>query len=129
MIFSPEDVVVPLDAIVKVMKKLPELEAKYGLAAHTCAHIGDGNIHVNVLKGDLPVETWNSKLDEYHKDLFGFVYQLGGRLSGEHGIGVKKIKEMEMFTDPIELKMMKSIKQALDPKGILNPGKIFRMDQ
>lgn len=129
LIFSPEDVVVPLDAIVKVMKKLPELEAKYGLAAHTCAHIGDGNIHVNVLKGDLPVETWNSKLDEYHKDLFGFVYQLGGRLSGEHGIGVKKIKEMEMFTDPIELKMMKSIKQALDPKGILNPGKIFRMDQ
>lgn len=129
LIYSAEDIVVPLDAIAQVMKKLPELEDKYGIAATTVAHIGDGNIHVNALKGDMPVELWNTRLDEYHKELFGFVYQLGGRLSGEHGIGLKKIKEMEMFTDPVELKMMKTIKQALDPKGILNPGKIFKIEK
>ena len=126
LIFAAEDIVVPLDAIVQIMHKLPELEAKYGIAATTVAHIGDGNIHVNALKGDMPVETWNVRLDEYNKELFSYVYQLGGRLSGEHGIGLKKIKEMEMFTNPIELEIMKTIKHAMDPKGILNPGKIFK---
>jgi glycolate oxidase len=127
LIYYPEDIVVPTDKIADIMKKLPELENKYEITTQTAAHIGDGNIHVNVLKGDLSDEIWNSKLDEFHDELYAYVYELGGRLSGEHGIGSKKIKEMEKFTDPMELKMMRAIKQALDPKGILNPGKIFTM--
>lgn len=125
LVYYAEDIVVPVDKIGELMQQLPALEAKFGIATTTAAHIGDGNIHVNALKGDIADTVWNEKLDAFHKELYGFVYQLGGRLSGEHGIGSKKIKEMEMFTHPVELKIMRTIKQALDPRGILNPGKIF----
>ncbi|WP_425058718.1 putative FAD-linked oxidoreductase [Sporomusa carbonis] len=126
LVYYAEDIVVPVDAISELMKKLPELEKKYGIATTTAAHIGDGNIHVNALKMNIPDDVWDATLNEFHKELYGFVYSLGGRLSGEHGIGSKKIKEMEMFTNPLELKIMRAIKKALDPNGILNPGKIFR---
>ncbi|KYZ74757.1 FAD-binding protein [Anaerosporomusa subterranea] len=125
LVYYAEDIVVPVDKIAELMQKLPELESKFGIATTTAAHIGDGNIHVNALKGDIPDAVWNAKLDEFHQELYGFVYQLGGRLSGEHGIGSKKVKEMEMFTHPVELKLMRAIKKAIDPMGILNPGKIF----
>lgn len=125
LVYYAEDIVVPVDKIPDLMKKLPELEEKYGIATTTAAHIGDGNIHVNALKMNIPDDEWNSTLGEFHKELYGFIYSLGGRLSGEHGIGSKKINEMELFTNPLELKMMKAIKQALDPRSILNPGKIF----
>jgi glycolate oxidase len=127
LVYYVEDIVVPLDAIVKIMKKLPELEEKYGIATTTAAHIGDGNIHVQVLKMDIPDDVWEATLDKFHKELYEFVYGLDGRLSGEHGIGSKKVKEMELFTNPVELKLMKAIKKALDPNGVLNPGKIFEL--
>ena len=107
------------------MAKLPEIEKEYGIATTTSAHIGDGNIHVNALKMDMPLEKWNEIIPKYHDTLYSFVYSLGGCLSGEHGIGCRKIQEMKKFTDPVELGMMKAIKKALDPKLILNPGKIF----
>ncbi|SDF53425.1 FAD-binding oxidoreductase [Sporomusa acidovorans] len=125
LVYYAEDIVVPVDKISDLMKKLPELENKYGIATTTAAHIGDGNIHVNALKMNIPDEVWNDTLGEFHKELYGFIYSLGGRLSGEHGIGSKKIKEMELFTNPLELKIMKAVKSALDPQNILNPGKIF----
>lgn len=128
LIYYAEDIVVPVDKIADLMKKLPEIEKKYGIATTTSAHIGDGNIHVNALKMDIPEDVWNETLEAYHKELYGFVYSLGGRLSGEHGIGSKKIKEMEMFTNPLELELMREIKKAMDPNEILNPGKIFKMD-
>ena len=127
IVFNAEDIVVPVDMIGKLMEKLPELENKYKIRTVTAAHIGDGNIHVNTMKCDTPDEIWDNKINEFHKELYGLVYQLGGRLSGEHGIGSKKIQEMEKFTNPVELKLMRAIKQALDPHDILNPGKIFRL--
>lgn len=126
LVWYAEDIVVPIDKVAVLMKKLPELEKKYGIATTTSAHIGDGNIHVNALKMNIPTDIWDETLEKYHKELYGFVYSLGGRLSGEHGIGSKKIKEMEMFTNPLELSMMRAIKKALDPNEILNPGKIFK---
>ena len=95
----------------------------------TAAHIGDGNIHVHAMQCDTPDEVWNSKLDDFHTDLYGYVYQLGGRLSGEHGIGSKKIREMEMFTPKVPLQYMRAIKKVFDPKNILNPGKIFTVEE
>ena len=125
MVFYAEDIVVPVDQISILMKKLFELEEKFKMRTMTAAHIGDGNIHVHIMKCDTPDDIWNDKIDKFHHDLYSAVYHLGGRLSGEHGIGSKKIKEMEKFTTPEELKYMKMIKKTLDPKGILNPGKIF----
>ena len=69
-----------------------------------------------------------SHIDEvsrFHAEAYPYVYSLGGRLSGEHGIGAKKVEAMEKYTEPVEMKMMKEIKRALDPKNILNPGKVF----
>lgn len=127
LVLYAEDIVVPVDKVAELIKKLPEIEKKYGIATTTSAHIGDGNVHVNALKMNVSDEIWNETLEEYHKELYGFVYSLGGRLSGEHGIGSKKIKEMEMFTNPLELELMRVIKKSMDPNEILNPGKIFRM--
>lgn len=127
LVFYAEDIVVPVDTILHIMKALPDLENKYGIRTMTAAHIGDGNIHVHAMQCDTPDDVWNQKIDEFHQELYALVYSLGGRLSGEHGIGSKKIKEMEKFTPAPELHYMKVVKKALDPKYILNPGKILNM--
>ena len=129
LVFYAEDIVVPIDKISTLIKKLPDLEGKYGIRTITAAHIGDGNIHVHAMQCDTPDDVWNEKLDAFHQDLYGLVYQLGGRLSGEHGIGCKKIKEMETFTNPVQLEYMREIKKVFDPEDILNPGKIFTLPE
>ena len=128
-IWLAEDIVVPVDRIADLMAQIPAIEKKYGIATTTSAHIGDGNIHVNALKMDMPMEQWNEVIPKYHNGLYTLVYSLGGCLSGEHGIGLRKINEMKKFTDPVSLNMMKAIKKALDPNLILNPGKIFTYDE
>jgi glycolate oxidase len=122
---SHEDIVVPVDCIAVMLKKMNEIEKKYGMQVRTVAHAGDGNIHFIPLKMGMSDELWEETMTKFHREVYEIVYGLGGRLSGEHGIGCKKIDTMEEFTDPVELQMMKDIKKALDPKGILNPGKIF----
>jgi glycolate oxidase len=121
-----EDFVVPLDKIVEIIKILPELEKKHGLPTMTAAHIGDGNIHTILMKSDdIPDEEWNTRVAAFHDDLFPHIYAMGGRLSGEHGIGCKRIKDFKKYTNPAERELMIKIKKALDPKGVLNPGKLF----
>jgi glycolate oxidase len=94
----------------------------------TVAHAGDGNIHFIPLKMDMGDQEWEETMDKFHEEVYKYVYRIGGRLSGEHGIGCKKIDTMERFTNPVEMRMMKAIKKALDPNGVLNPGKIFTID-
>lgn len=127
--FQTEDFVVPLDKIADITKQIPELRERYDLYCVTVAHIGDGNIHVlplNVKK--LSPEEWFEKIKAFHRDLFPRVYALGGKMSGEHGIGYKKLEEFAKCTPEGELKMIKAIKKALDPNNIMNPGKIVDMD-
>jgi glycolate oxidase len=126
LVYYAEDIVVPIDKVIEVMNHLPGLQEKYGICATTVAHIGDGNIHVNAMKGELSEDEWDAKLAAFHKDLYSLVYQLGGRLSGEHGIGYKKLNQMEMFTDPKVLNIMRAFKTSIDPNYILNPDKIFK---
>ena len=87
-------------------------------------HIGDGNIHPNIAL-DLrnPVEREN--FEKAKKELFELALSLNGRLSGEHGIGCEKSPFIPMAIEPNNLMLMKQIKKLLDPKGILNPKKIF----
>ena len=127
--FQTEDFVVPLDQIHNITKQIPELREKYDLFCVTVAHIGDGNIHVLPLnvKGLSP-EEWYEKIKKFHRDLFPRVYALGGKMSGEHGIGAKKLEEFALCTPPAELKMIKAIKKALDPNNIMNPGKLVDME-
>lgn len=128
MIHTTEDFVVPLDKIETIVGILPKLESKYNLKTFTVAHIGDGNIHTHVMRYDMPQEEWDKKISDFHEELFGEVYKLGGRLTGEHGIGTLKMQAFKKFSDPISRKLMMQIKKAWDPNNILNPGTIFDLE-
>jgi glycolate oxidase len=103
---------------------LEQLGEKYELPIPAFGHAGDGNIHVNIMldKG-IPKEVENANAAV--KDLFGKVIELGGTISGEHGIGLTKAPYMEMEISTPALELMWRLKNAFDPKGILTPGKIF----
>lgn len=125
LIHSNEDIVVPIDKLPEAIRRMAGVCEKYGAAARTVSHAGDGNIHISILQGTVPEDQWPDTLHKIQHEIFDFIYPMGGKLSGEHGIGYKKKDLMQSYTDPVELNMMRSIKKALDPNLILNPGKIF----
>ncbi len=122
---SNEDIVVPIDKLPEAMKHMAGICEKYGAAARTVSHAGDGNIHLSILQGSVPLEEWPTRLAQIHHEIFSYVYPLGGKLSGEHGIGYKKKALFHEYTDPVELQLMQAVKKAWDPNLILNPGKVF----
>lgn len=126
LIVCKEDVVCPVDQEPALLAEILRLAQKYQLVTRIASHAGDGNIHLNILKQeDEDYADWDSRVKANQQELYRFIYAHGGRLSGEHGIGAKRKKLMEEFTNPDELEMMRAIKKALDPNNILNPGKIF----
>ena len=89
-------------------------------------HAGDGNLHAVPIKNpDHSEEHWHKILPELLSDIYRDVAKLGGTISGEHGIGHKRKRYMELVMSKAQIEMMRSIKRALDPNNILNPGKIF----
>ena len=122
-----DDIVVPLDKEAETIKFVMAVGERYNLHVMTLAHAGDGNLHVCLCKGDLSDAEWEEEVEKFHAEIYAYTYQVGGRLSGEHGIGAKKIKELEKYTEPGELAVMKTIKKAMDPNNILNPGKVLLM--
>jgi glycolate oxidase len=119
-----EDVVVPRTRMGELSSFLDYLGRKYDLPIAAYGHAGDGNIHVNVLfDKNVPEET--RKVDEVVRELFRKVLEVKGTISGEHGIGLTKAPYLDMELSPPAIDLMARIKFAFDPKGILNPGKIF----
>jgi len=126
LIVDKEDIVAPVDQEPLLLKKILDLAKKYNLITRIAAHAGDGNIHLNIIKNEgLTHEEWEKGVKAMQEELYTFIYGIGGRLSGEHGIGFKRKHLMQEFTNPDELDMMRAIKKALDPNDVLNPGKIF----
>jgi glycolate oxidase len=125
LIHSSEDIVVPVEKLPEAMRLMAGICEKYGALARTVSHAGDGNIHLSILQGSIPETEWPVALNKIHHEIFSFIYPMGGRLSGEHGIGYKKKDLMQEYTDKVELELMRQIKKAWDPLLILNPGKIF----
>ncbi len=121
--YSKEDVVVPLGGISELIEEVARLCPELGLTSATFGHVGDGNLHVNLLA---PPEhpTPERALEEARLQLYGRVRDLGGTLSGEHGIGLKRRDHLGLFLDPAQLELIRRVKAAFDPAGILNPGKI-----
>lgn len=128
LIQSKEDMVVPVNQIAALMHEAAAISNRYGFITRIASHAGDGNVHFHVLKGNMAEAEWDEKLKAFQKEIYTLVYQLGGKLSGEHGIGYKRRQLMEEYTPPAELQMMRAIKKALDPNLILNPGKIFTVE-
>lgn len=125
-VYKEEDTVVKRSHLAELMYGVKEIGGRYGFESVCYGHAGDGNLHVNILKNSLSDEEWEGEhLENGIREIFRLCKQLGGTISGEHGIGYVQRKYMnEMFSDT-HLTLMKNIKQVFDPKGILNPGKIF----
>ncbi|MDD5259801.1 MAG: FAD-linked oxidase C-terminal domain-containing protein [bacterium] len=120
-----EDIVVPINQMPQVLSQLQELSKKLAVKIVCFGHLGDGNIHVNILKKELADEVWNKILPEAINGVFDITVAAGGTISGEHGIGVTKKKYVPRVLSTAEINIMKQIKKTFDPNNILNPGKIF----
>ncbi|MGB0425082.1 MAG: FAD-binding oxidoreductase, partial [Flavobacteriales bacterium] len=124
-VYKEEDTVVPRFELPNLLSGVKEIGKKYGFQTVCYGHAGDGNLHVNILKGDLSEEQWEVDLKEAITQIFKLCVRLGGTLSGEHGIGYVQKEFMPLAFGKTELELMKGIKNTFDPLGILNPGKIF----
>lgn len=124
-VMTSDDFVVPLDKIAQTINELSKVAESYPFQVFTLAHAGDGNLHFSILKGNMTDEAWEKALHDFHAEAYPYIYAMGGKLSGEHGIGAKKVKQLASLADPGELYMMQTIKKALDPKDVLNPGKVL----
>ncbi len=124
-IYKEEDTVVPRFELPNLLRTVKEIGARYGFKSVCYGHAGDGNLHINIIKGDLSDEKWDNELPIAIRELFTEVVKMGGTISGEHGIGLVQKQYMDIAFPEITLDIMRKIKSVFDPKGILNPGKIF----
>lgn len=124
-VYKEEDTVVPRYRLPDLLRGVKEIGARYGFHSVCYGHAGDGNLHVNILRGDLDPKVWEESLPVAIREIFELTVKLGGTLSGEHGIGLVQKQYMDIPFSEYQLALMKQIKHVFDPKGILNPGKIF----
>ena len=124
-IYKEEDTVVPRFLLPDLLKGVKEIGDKYGFQSVCYGHAGDGNLHVNIIKGNLTQEQWDNELPIAIREIFELTVSLGGTISGEHGIGLVQKSYMDIPFKSVELDLMRRIKNVFDPKNILNPGKIF----
>ncbi|MDR2246401.1 MAG: FAD-binding protein [Treponema sp.] len=123
---SLEDIVVPSSRIPEMIPELERLGKKYQVRIPCYGHAGDGNLHATLVKDPaMPLEVWKRNEDLCLKELYHITGKFGGKISGEHGIGIKRRDYLKELIDPIELGLMRAIKNAWDPNNIMNPGKIF----
>jgi glycolate oxidase len=120
-----DDVVVPRGQLPKLITGIKEIGVKYGFNTVCFGHLGDGNLHVNILRENLSEEYWHREVNEGIAEIFKLTVSLGGTLSGEHGIGISKRPYMSIAMRETNLELMRGIKRVFDPNGILNPEKIF----
>jgi glycolate oxidase len=124
-IYKEEDTVVPRAELAKLLSGIKEIGAKYGFQSVCYGHAGDGNLHINIIKGEMSDDAWNYKLKDGIKEIFQLTTYLNGTISGEHGIGYVQKEYMHIKYSDVNLNLMRGIKKVFDPNGILNPGKIF----
>ncbi len=121
--FVLEDVTVPMTQITALLKGIQAISEKHHLRIATFGHAGDGNLHPQILyNGYDPKQV--SQMEEASADLFRLAIDLGGTLTGEHGIGLSKAPFMTLEHDPVAMDVMRSLKKMFDPNNILNPGKM-----
>lgn len=124
-IYKEEDTVAPRAALPELVSAIKRVSAKYGLTTIAYGHAGDGNIHANIIKGDLDDAAWEDILPVAIREMFQEVVRLGGSISGEHGIGWVQKAYLPLKISPPELALYRRIKAAFDPHHILNPGKML----
>ena len=124
-IYKEEDTVVPRAELPELLQIIKDLGREYGFQSVCYGHAGDGNLHVNIVKGNMSDEDWKHRLPQGIRKLFKEVVRMGGTLSGEHGIGLVQREYMDIAFNKVQMGLMRQIKNVFDPNGILNPGKIL----
>ncbi|TDO20973.1 FAD-binding oxidoreductase [Pedobacter duraquae] len=124
-VYKEEDTVVPRAALPKLINGIKEIGSRYGFESVCYGHAGDGNLHVNIIKGHMSDADWKDRLKDGIVEIFELTTDLGGTISGEHGIGLVQKEFMPIKYSEIHLNLMRGIKSIFDPNTILNPGKIF----
>ncbi|MEZ4877845.1 MAG: FAD-linked oxidase C-terminal domain-containing protein [Flavobacterium sp.] len=124
-IYKEEDTVVPRYMLPELLKGIKEIGAKHGFKSVCYGHAGDGNLHVNIIKGNMTDDNWNTQVPIGIREIFQLTVALKGTLSGEHGIGYVQKNYMNIAFSKANLELMESIKRVFDPNNVLNPGKIF----
>ena len=120
-----EDTVVPRFYLPQLMVYIKEVGRKYNFRSVCYGHAGDGNIHVRIIKDELSDDYWQNEVPKGVREIFEKVVELGGTISGEHGIGWVQRRYMDIKFPAMHIELMRHIKAVFDPRGILNPGKIF----
>ncbi len=123
------DCTVPRNRIPELIKGLNDVAGKYGIKCQNFGHAGDGNVHTNVLKKDISDEQWGKKVPKLIEEVYKLSISLGGTISGEHGIGLTRKRFLPLTLEKAQIELMKKIKRVFDPNNILNPGKIFDLEE
>ena len=119
---EPLDIVVPINQVDKFVGFVNDLENKSGMSMIAFGHAGDGNVHLCVVRGDRDDDTWDKELRDNLTRLYKKAHELGGLVSGEHGIGLSKQRYLVETTSGVNISLMRNIKNAFDAKHILNAG-------
>ena len=118
------DVVVPREIIPAFVRRSVEIGRKLGVRICSFGHAGDGNLHIYACKDNLTDDVWNELVEKVMDELYIAAKEMGGEVSGEHGIGHAKKGFLAESMGETQMQLMRGIKAAFDPKGILNPGKV-----
>ena len=122
------DIAVPLSEIPNFIRRAELRTKRFGKLRTNCfGHLGDGNLHYNIFPPlGASAKDYNETRDDLENELHSLAYELGGSISAEHGVGRLKVNDLERFCDPVKMALMRTMKEALDPLGILNPGAVLR---
>ena len=124
-VYKEEDTVVPRAELPKLIGGVKSIGNKFGFKSVCYGHAGDGNLHINIIKGSMSDHKWKNELDNAIREIFLLTKKLGGTISGEHGIGLVQKKYIDIVISAESKRIQKEIKKIFDPNLILNPGKIF----
>jgi glycolate oxidase len=124
-VFLAEDCSVPRSMIPRFLRSVKAHCESRGLNSVMFGHAGDGNVHIDILKGDMPYEEWKAMLPDLKREIYGRALELGGAISGEHGIGFLRRDYLPMGLSEAAIDLHRRIKAAFDPEGILNPHKVM----
>lgn len=123
-IMDTQDIVVPRSKIPELLARVKKISGGMNMQIISFGHAGDGNVHVNIIK-EQPDAEWKEKVPQIAERIYEAALDLGGMITGEHGIGLTRKQYLSLGKDPAQVSLMKKIKDDFDPNTILNPGKIF----
>ena len=119
-----EDATVPRSELARMIRFVEAIAKKYQLRIGTFGHMGDGNLHPTFLTDERNKEEMRRVEEAFH-EIFDEAIRLGGTITGEHGVGIAKKSFLPKFAGDAQMRVMRELRRALDPAGILNPGKMF----